>query len=95
MNLLQFFTSIYYFPLYVDNMAAFDIYNGTGQLSPWKSFAMIGAWLFALGFSIKGVSILVRSMRDGSPGQVMNGLMNLLGSIVVFGILWAISGASF
>lgn len=78
--------------LYVDSWTSHDIYNGTGTLSPWSSFGVIATWLFALGIGIRGVSILVRASREGVPGQVTSGLINLLVGIVVFGVLWKIAG---
>lgn len=93
MNFLQLLISIpLSIGLYIDTWETFKIYNGTGSLAAWRSFGIIATWLFALGIAIRGVNILIRSSREGAPGQVMNGLSNLIISIVVFGILWKIAG---
>lgn len=77
-----------------DSWGTLNIYKGSGALNDWSSFGILAGVMLALGIMIRGTVFIFRAIKSPSPGETLNGLIQLVIGIVVVVVLWKITGAN-
>lgn len=80
---MQLFT----FLLSADSWEVYDIYNGSTNLNPWKSFKDIAGALLAIGFFIRAIVIFRRVLSEESGEGAIKGVYSLIMGILAITII--------